>query len=108
MVESKACPPNTGFQDCSCLSIKLKITATVNQLLGDRISLSLILTTGDSLRDDAHACNKSIQDAIERGKHALVPMLAEWWDSHLICSFKDVTSSKIAITKWVSVDGTSL
>ena len=48
-------------------------------VMGDRVPyLSLIWNTDDVLRDDVQACNKSIQDAIERGKHALIPMLAEW------------------------------
>ena len=51
-------------------------------VMGDRVPyLSLIWNTDDVLRDDVQACNKSIQDAIERGKHALIPMLAEWRDS---------------------------
>ena len=50
-------------------------------VMGDRVPLSLISNTDDVLRDDVQACNKSIQDAIERGKHALIPMLAEWRDS---------------------------
>ena len=47
-------------------------------VMGDRVPLSLISNTDDVLRDDVQACNKNIQDAIERGKHALIPMLAEW------------------------------
>ena len=47
-------------------------------VMGDRVPLSLISNTDDVLRDDVQACNKNIQDAIERGKHALILMLAEW------------------------------
>ena len=47
-------------------------------VMGDRVPLSLISNTDDVLRDDVQACNKNIQDAIERGKHALIPMLADW------------------------------
>ena len=47
-------------------------------VMGDRDPLLSILNTGDSLRDDVHTRNNNIHDAIERGKHALIPMLADW------------------------------